>query len=336
MMESVFPYSVWDCWWLAPLAFLLDTIFGDPKFPWPHPVSLAGRMLHCLEAPARRWDTPAAGRAAGFICLFVLVAAVGFAVWLLLALPWLGVAAAVYFAWAGLALGNLVTTGRETLRQVETCSPDQARSAVSMLVSRDVNMMDIPLLRKTLADTLSENFTDAFLAPFFWLLVAGPVGLWCYKAVSTADSMWGYVAEPWMRLGFACARCDDLLAFVPARISIIVLWLTDRFFQAIRPGARLWKGIWPGFRAVVEQARGMPSPNSGWPMTVCAWLCGRRMAGPAVYFGILTHKPWLGPPESSAADWDKASLLALCALLRRGGLCGALLLWFVCAASAIV
>lgn len=65
--------------------------------------------------------------------------------------------------------------------------------------------MDRPLMRKTLADTLSENFTDALLAPFFWLLLAGPVGLWMYKAVSTADSMWGYLTERWRWLGWAGA-----------------------------------------------------------------------------------------------------------------------------------
>ena len=71
----------------------------------------------------------------------------------------------------------------------------------------------------------------------------------------------------------------------------------------------------------------MPSPNSGWSMTVCAWLCGARMGGPSVYFGTLTPKPWLGPEQGEAAPWDRKRLLALCELLRYSALCGGLTLW---------
>jgi len=85
----------------------------------------------------------------------------GLAVWLLISLPLLGVLPAVYLAWAGLAMGSLLDTGREVLRRVETCPEPEAREALSRLVSRDTGRMDRPLMRKTLADTLSENFTDA-------------------------------------------------------------------------------------------------------------------------------------------------------------------------------
>ncbi|WP_165174540.1 CobD/CbiB family cobalamin biosynthesis protein [Desulfovibrio sp. ZJ369] len=395
-------YSVWECWWLAPLALLLDLCLGDPKLPWPHPVCLAGRLLARLEGPARHWmerggaeRRPWRGRLAGLCALLVLVCCTGLAVWLLIGLPLIGPLLAVYLAWAGLALGSLLGTGREVLRRVESRPVPDAREAVSWLVSRDTSRMDRPLLRKTLADTLSENLTDALLAPFFWLLLAGPVGLWCYKAVSTTDSMWGYMTEKWRWLGWAGARGDDLLAFVPARFSVVALWFTDRCFRSglffvraaarFRPGADKkryqamnsaqsafgqpprdevqspagraggfhplrqcrsqvqkvltgngaalpWDGLWPGFGVIARQAAGMPSPNSGWPMTACAWLCRARMAGPSVYFGALTPKPWLGPPESEAAPWDAARLLALCALLRYSALCGALLLWLGCLA----
>lgn len=387
-------YSVWECWWLAPLALLLDLWLGDPKLPWPHPVCMLGRWLGRLEGPARRWmerrgkeRLPRRGRLAGLCALLALVGCTGLAVWLLIRLPLLGPLLAVYLAWAGLALGNLLDTGREVLRRVESRPLPEARRAMSWLVSRDTGEMDRPLLRKTLADTLSENLTDALLAPFFWLLLAGPVGLWCYKAVSTTDSMWGYMTEKWRWLGWAGARADDLLAFVPARLSVVALWFTDRCFrsglfflrarakrreavnlapsnpahcprsetQALaeqsegfqpwrRCGRRMskavtksiaplpWDGIWPGFRTVARQAAGMPSPNSGWSMTACAWLCRARMAGPSIYFGAFTPKPWLGPPESAAAQWDAARLLALCSLLRYSAVCGALLLWLGCLA----
>jgi Cobalamin biosynthesis protein CobD/CbiB len=225
-LAQLFPYSVWECWWLAPLALIFDLWLGDPDLPWRHPVCVVGKLLDWLEAPARRVmrkNGPDAerqrGRFAGGVALAVLVGLTGVAAWGLVSLPVLGPLLALYLAWAGLALGSLLRTGQEVLRRVEHYDEPQAREALSWLVSRDTSSMDRLLMRKTLADTLSENLTDAFMAPFFWLLVGGPVAMWCYKAVSTTDSMWGYVTEKWRWLGWAGARGDDALAYLPARLS---------------------------------------------------------------------------------------------------------------------
>ena len=353
-LAQLFPYSVWECWWLAPVALVFDLWLGDPDLPWRHPVCAVGKLLDRLEAPARRFmrkGGPDAerrrGRFAGAVALAALVGLTGAAALGLVSLPVLGPLLALYLAWAGLAMGSLLRTGREVLRRVEKYDEPQAREALSWLVSRDTSAMDRPLMRKTLADTLSENLTDAFMAPFFWLLVGGPVAMWCYKAVSTTDSMWGYVTEKWRWLGWAGARGDDVLAYVPARLSACAAWLADRGAAFCRAGLRFlphemrhgqmppvqiqpvrhWQGRWPGLRVVARQAAGMPSPNSGWSMTACAWLCGARMGGPSVYFGTLTPKPWLGPEREEAAPWDHKRLLALCKLLRYSALCGGLVLW---------
>ena len=345
-LAQLFPYSVWECWWLAPLALIFDLWLGDPDLPWRHPVCAVGKLLDWLEAPARRFmrkNGPDVerrrGRFAGAVALAVLVGLTGAVAWGLVSLPVLGPLLALYLAWAGLAVGSLLHTGREVLRRVENYEEAEARAALSWLVSRDTSSMDRPLMRKTLADTLSENLTDAFLAPYFWLLVGGPVAMWCYKAVSTTDSMWGYVTEKWRWLGWAGARGDDMLAFVPARLAACAAWLADRCVANLQflPSKLLpkhrWQGRWPGMGVVAQQAVGMPSPNSGWSMTACAWLCGARMGGPSVYFGTLTPKPWLGPDLAEAAPWDHARLLALCELLRYSALCGGLTLW-LCATVA--
>lgn len=322
-------FSVWECWWLAPLAVAMDLALGDPQLPWRHPVCAVGRLLDILERPARRCmeqGSPgrkaARGRLAGAVALVILVGAVCVVTGALIALPVLGTLAAIYLAWAGLAMGSLLSTGREVLIRVEHSAVGEARQALSWLVSRETADMERPLMRKTLADTLSENLTDAFVAPLFWLLVAGPIGLWGYKAVSTADSMWGYVTEKWRFLGWAGARADDVLAFVPARISVCLVFVTDVVARigVLRGTSRPWTGHWPGWHVLAQQARGMPSPNSGWSMTACAWLCGARMAGPSVYFGTYTPKPWLGPDV--AHPWDAERLKALCSLLRRTAIVG--------------
>lgn len=343
---ALFPYSVWECWWLAPAALALDLLLGDPALPWRHPVCFVGGLLRRLETPARRYAAAlplhprAAARLTGALAVLLTVLAAGGAVWLSLAvaglLPGEGARhlTALYWAWAGLALGCLLRTGAEVQRRVERFPLDDARSALSWLVSRETSGMDRPLMRKTLADTLSENFTDAGIAPLFWLLAGGPVALWCYKAVSTADSMWGYLTPRWRHLGWAGARGDDLLAFLPARLAAPLLGLTDACARAavrrwpsraalLRP----WDGRWPGLARLRRDAAGMPSPNSGWSMAACAWLCRARQGGPSVYFGARVHKEWLGPPENEAAPWDGARLDALRGLLLRGMATGGLALW---------
>ena len=282
---TLFPFSVWECWWLAPAALALDLLLGDPALPWRHPVCLVGGLLHRMEAPARRLaralplTPPTAQRLAGALAVLILVLITGAAVGLSLAVAafppggWAQGLTALYWAWAGLALGCLLRTGAEVQRRVGAFPLDGARSALSWLVSRDTSAMNRPLLRKTLADTLSENFTDAGIAPLFWLLVGGPVALWCYKAVSTTDSMWGYLTPRWRYLGCAGARGDDLLAFLPARLGALLLWLTDGCARAavrrlpsraalLRP----WDGRWPGLARLRRDAAGMPSHNSGWSM----------------------------------------------------------------------
>lgn len=331
---ALLPWSVWDAWWLAPLALTLDMLLGDPDFPWPHPVCLIGKCLARLEAPARRLaagapQAPLRLKLVGAVALGLLCFGTGAVVWLLVSLPGIGALMSLYLCWAGLAQGCLARTGREVATAVESAPLCEARRALSRLVSRDVFVLERPMLRKTLADTLAENFTDAFLAPWFWLLLTGPVGLWIYKAVSTGDSMWGYLNERWRWLGWAFARADDALAFAPARLSALALRLADALAR-LWPGIRLWQGNWPGLREVARQARGMPSPNSGWSMTACAWLCGGRMAGPSIYFGELVDKPWLGPPKAQSAPWDAARIRALLALENWAAVFGGLALWLLC------
>ncbi|NHZ47329.1 CobD/CbiB family cobalamin biosynthesis protein, partial [Nitratidesulfovibrio liaohensis] len=228
------------------------------------------------------------------LAVMAVAGGVALAVWGLVRLPvlapWLGALVAVYFAWAGLALGSLLREGRRTLHAIEHGTLDEARTAVSMLVSRDTAQLDRPDLRRALAETLAENFNDGFVAPFFWLLLGGPAGLWGYKAVSTMDSMWGYRTEEWCDLGRACARLDDVLAWVPARLSALFLWLSA-------PLAKV-RGGWQGFGRMARDARSMESPNAGWPMSAAAWLHGAPMGGPTPYFGVVKHKPVLGPRPS--------------------------------------
>jgi adenosylcobinamide-phosphate synthase len=294
--------------WLFPLALLADLRLGDPP-DWPvaHPVRLIGRFLDFLEPRARRLgDT----RFVGALCLPATAGLTGGAVWLLSSVPpGLRFVFSLYFAYAGLALGSLLHSGVAALEIVENGSLPEAQAAVGRLVSRDTTVQDRSTLYKTLAESLAENVTDAVTAPLFWLALTGPAGLWVYKAVSTMDSMWGYTIPRWKNLGWACARMDDALAFVPARLAAFFLYFAAVVDGSV-PGRPEWKSL-------MREAAQMESPNSGRPMAVAAWLHGAGMGGPTVYFGELRRKPLLGP---EGRPWDGLRIRALIRQIRLAGI----------------
>lgn len=339
-------------WWIPSAALVLDLAFADPP-GMPHPVRGIGLLASRLESPARRSGHPVA---AGAAALCILLATSGVLSAALVSLPSLfGLAASLYLAWAGLALGCLVREGRTALKKVERAqllhkssagnpeialdakiALEEARHAVQMLVSRDTGSMPPSELCRSLAESLSENCNDAFVAPFFWLCLGGPVGLWLYKTASTMDSMWGYKTERWLYLGKASARLDDALAFVPARLCALLMFLADRGSKIFthrhcacgksmgcggsdNSGKASPVSCWPGFRAVAAQARKAESPNAGWPMATAAWLLNGRCGGPTPYEGIVKQKPLLGPP---GGEWTVDNTKALLSLVLGTGLAG--------------
>lgn len=274
--------------WLVLLAVGLDMLLGDPV-RWPHPVRAIGWAYARLDALADRrgWRT----RWFGACCVLGLAGGSGLTVWLLGRLPWgVGDAASLYFAYAGLALGNLLSEARKAARFLDNGDVEAARTVVAGLVSRDVTPLDADGLRRALAESVSENANDGFVAPVLYLALGGPALLWAYKAVSTADSMWGYRMARYLRLGAFGARADDVLAYVPARLTALVMVGIGSLF------GRFHRGMWG---RIVRDAGKSASPNAGWPMAAAAWLCGGSMGGPDRYFGQIVDKPRLGPEETN-------------------------------------
>lgn len=320
--------------WLVPLCALWELCFPFSE-NWPHPVAGLGSALKQWEGFMRSMAPGLGGLfGAGFIATLLAVAvlalgisllmvvggAFGFGVGvgmefsvlnLLLGLPCLVIL--IYLCYSALAMGHLLRAGLDALETLErgelSGNLQAARFLVGQLVSRDVSEANVPTLYRTLAETLSENFNDAFVSPLFWFCVGGPVGLWCAKCISTMDSMWGYRTERWEKFGKTAARLDDVLAFVPARLSALLLRLTyvqeNEGHLGGAPG-----GKWPGWAVISAQARTMQSPNAGWPMAAAAWLHHGRMGGPAVYFGKIVEKPMLGPniPEQNSAFSEASNL----------------------------
>lgn len=265
------------------LSVVLDSVLGDPH-TFPHPVRYIGNSLDLFERFVRK--TGLNLRLSGWFALVLFSGSAWAVTELLMAVPVLGYAFAVYLGYAGLALGCLLKECRKVAALIDRGELENARKAIAMLVSRDTANLDEAGLRRTLAETLSENLNDGFVAPMFYLALFGPGAMWAYKTVSTMDSMWGYKTEKYAALGYAGARTDDVLAFIPARITAGVMILVGKVLGLAHADAR---------RHFADDARKMESPNAGWPMATAAWLLGGQMGGPTVYFGKVKDKPVLGP-----------------------------------------
>ena len=307
---------------LSLLVFLLgcaalDLLFGDPA-DWPHPVRLIGRALDRLEGWARRsWLGP---RLAGAMAVAGLAGASMLLVRLLTGLPLLGEMLALYLDYAGLALGCLLREVQAVLNLLESGRLAAARVHLAGLVSRDTADMTEEEVLRALGETLAENFNDGFVAPFFWLSLLGPAALWGYKAVSTVDSMWGYRTERFEELGKAGARADDLLAWVPARLAALLIWMAGWIL-----------GRRASWTAIAADARTMDSPNAGWPMSAAAHAAGVSMGGPARYFGEIKDKPPLGP---LGVTWSAAGIRRMRRIIVAAALMAAALLTLLGSALA--
>lgn len=317
-------------WPLAPhpvalgVAVALDFATGDPEYRL-HPVRLIGRSLELVERGLRRVGADGYG---GGIALFALLAViwVGGVSGLVMSLSslgsWAGAAAHVFVLYSFLALGDLLRHGRDIERAVAAGTLDAARRNVSRLVGRDTEPMDGAACRRAAVESLSENLTDGFTSAVFWYAIGGLPVLTLFKIVSTMDSMVGYRTPRYREFGWCGARLDDVMNFVPARLT----WLLVALIAAVLPGYSGRKAL----RVGMEQHALLPGPNAGWSEAAVAGALGRRLVGPIWLKGQLVTEQWLGdpadPPLATAADYRRASrLLAISGITAAAGAIAALL-----------
>lgn len=262
---------------------------------WPprlsHPVVWVGGLIAGME---RAWNGPErsakARRALGVATLLILIAVAGGAGWGLERLAasapfWPGLAIVVIWGATGLAARSLFDHVSAVARPLASGDLPAARLAVSMIVGRDVEAMDEGGVATAALESLAESFCDGVVAPVFWFVVGGLPGLFVYKAVNTADSMIGHMEPRWRAFGWATARTDDVMNWIPARIA----------------GALIALGGWQGWRIMWRDAGKHASPNAGWPEAAMAGALRVRLGGPVRYDGITTHRPDFGdwaPPRA--------------------------------------
>ena len=219
---------MFDCIWTVALGFLLDVFFGDPHW-LPHPVRLIGWLISQAEPFLRRVfpDTPKGRRMAGAVLAFMVPVACAAAAWILLWCAghvnrWLALCLQTLMCYQLIAAKDLCI---ESLRVYDALNADDlpaARRAVSMIVGRDTEDLTQSGVTKAAVETVAENASDGVIAPLFFLALGGaPLGFF-YKAVNTLDSMVGYQNERYMDFGRWSARLDDLLNWIPARVSALL------------------------------------------------------------------------------------------------------------------
>jgi adenosylcobinamide-phosphate synthase len=256
----------------------LDLALGDPRW-MPHPVRGIGWLISRSEHIWRGAGLPL--RLGGVLLCGSVVFITTCVVWL--TLPW----ANVYWIYSFLALRSLDAESNVVVRSLQGGDIKQARSQLAMIVGRDTKHLDEPEILRAVIETVSENMSDGVVAPLLYLALLGPAGMAAYKAVNTLDSMIGYKDERYRELGWASARLDDVLNFIPARVTALVVWIA-----AGLTGMNIRRSIQITFR----DANLQPSPNSGWPEAAFAGALGVRLGGVNVYRGVINHKTHLGDP----------------------------------------
>ena len=304
------------------LGFLLDLIFGDPHW-LPHPVRLMGRAISGLEKALRpRFpDTPQGRRSSGRVMVILVLTIFTAAPLVILLLcqrisPFLRLAVETVMCYQLLAARSLRD---ESMKVYDALCQDDlslAREKVSMIVGRDTQKLSREQVAKAAVETVAENTSDGVVAPLFYMAIGGGVLGFFYKAANTMDSMVGYRNERYEDFGRAAAKLDDIVNFIPSRLSALLM-----IIAAVLPGYSAKDG-WKIWRRDRFQHK---SPNSAQTESVCAGALGVQLAGDASYFGVLVRKPTIGDPlrPVEAQDIRRANRLmlttALLSLLFLGG-----------------
>lgn len=279
--------------------FVLDLLIGDPHFI-PHPVRLIGSLISFCD---KRLNCDAGYNISekklnlikykrGMLLAFTVIFAT-FAISVIIIVAaysinlYAGVIAEAVMTWQILATKCLRVESMRVYDALRTDGVDAGRRAVSMIVGRDTSVLDAAGVTRAAVETIAENTSDGVIAPMLYTAIGGPVLGFVYKAVNTMDSMLGYKNDKYMYFGRFAARLDDVVNFIPARISAYLM------IAAAFIGGRQFDGK-NAYRIFKRDRFNHASPNSAQTESVCAGALRVQLAGDAVYFGKLVKKKYIG------------------------------------------
>lgn len=325
-------YSLTEICWIVLAAIIIDRIVGDP-YHLPHPVIWIGRFIQRMEYfLLNRWKNSDGGArnakvrgmylltATLFVSFIMTYVVVKLAAWVH---PWLGYAVQAWLISTTLAVKGLVDAAKGVYDALKSGEIYQARRLVGEIVGRDTEQLDEPEIVRATVETVAENTVDAFVSPLVFALIGGAPLAMLYRATNTLDSMVGYKNEKYIHFGWASARWDDVLNWLPARLTGLLLIIASLLYRSLSAKR--------AFRAILRFSRLHPSPNSGIPEAAVAGAIGIRLGGRNVYGKRVSQRPYLG--------WELQSkrcahiLLANQLLIRVSDLCCGGLICMIIAVS---
>ena len=298
--------------------FLSDAFFGDPYYRY-HPIRIIGQCITLSEKALRHLGLN--GKAGGFLLVLTtqmssLFCYLTASLFLHSLYRPLGTAFDLFICYSCLALKDLVVHIKPVIYALETGNLPEARKRIALVVGRSVQSLDDKGVSRAAVETLAENFVDGFLSPVFWYLLGGILAcifglspvitalsfMLAFKVGSTLDSMVGYKGPRFIDFGWASAKLDDVMNFVPARLSLIIFFF-GAWFSGLHP--------LDGLRVALRDRLKHDSPNAAHAESFFAGSLGVRLCGPTMYPDGLKNKAWLGHGNSDPGpeDISKATLL---------------------------
>lgn len=275
------------------IGYLLDLMFGDPRWLY-HPVRLIGHLISGTERIIRSClpESKTGERTGGVILVIVVVSVSTALPALVLHIAYqkfwqIGLIIESFWCYQILATKSLKVESDRVYTALKTEGLEAGRKAVSMIVGRDTQNLTEEGVTKAAVETVAENTSDGIIAPLCYMLVGGAVLGFAYKAVNTMDSMVGYKNEKYQYFGTAAAKLDDIVNYVPARISAVLMILAA-YISGMdgKNAAKIFK----------RDRYNHKSPNSAQTEAVMAGALDVQLAGDAWYFGVLHKKPTIGDP----------------------------------------
>ena len=273
---------------IIPTAMALDALAGDPR-GLPHPIRGMGLCIEKFEPLFRRLTRNEYLSGA----LFALSLIIG--CWALVMSsihaayklhPLAGCFLEVVLIFYSLSARSLCDAAMEIFHLLQNGRTAAARDKLSLIVGRDVDRYETADIARASVETVAENFVDGVLSPLLFAVIGGAPLAMAYKMINTLDSMVGYKNRRYWRFGWAAARIDDLANFIPARLSILIIFLASRVLDAGRGRSALTTAI--------NEGANHSSPNAGYPEAAFAGALHIKLNGPNMYGGVLVDKPHIG------------------------------------------
>lgn len=273
------------------LGYILDLILGDP-YNIPHPVRFIGSLISKTETLLRRlFPKTAKGELISGIFMPIIVVGIStVGALLILKLAYkihviVGIIVDSIMCYQMLATKCLKDESMKVYQSLKSGDLELSRKNVSMIVGRDTQNLDVTGVTKATVETIAENTSDGIVAPMIFMALFGSIGGIFYKSVNTLDSMIGYKNDKYLYFGRVSAKLDDLLNYIPSRISAIFVIVATFFLNLdFKSAFRIWQ----------RDCRNHPSPNSAQTESAYAGALNVQLAGDMYYFGKLYHKKTIG------------------------------------------